>query len=289
MNPKNKVKFIELLTFHLRKFGCIVIQSEGDADLLIAKEGIKYGTVKNTKVIGEDTDILILLLYHMSGDVKFDLKFQSDKLEKCYDIQECQNILGDEVCKSLLFLHAITGCDTMSSLFNIGKLTAFKKMMNNKQLRDIAHEFSVAGRSQSMIEQIGEKAIKILYNCDNTEKTSQKLRHEYLLSKVITAKSFVKSEYLPPTSSSAKYHSHRTYFQVQDWISDDTVLNPEEWGWKKKNGELFPITNDQNAAPASIMKVMRCNCRTECLSKTVSHPTISHHDTFPLGQFLTMT
>ena len=100
------------------------------------------------------------------GDVKFDLKFQSDKLEKCYDIQECQNILGDEVCKSLLFLHAITGCDTTSSLFNIGKLTAFKKMMDNKQIRNIAYEFSVAGRSQSMIEQIGEKAIKILYNCD---------------------------------------------------------------------------------------------------------------------------
>ena len=67
-------------------------------------------------------------------------------------------MISRNVCGSLLFLHAITGCDTTSSLFNIGKLTAFKKLINKKQIRDITHEFSVAGRSQSMIEQIGEKA-----------------------------------------------------------------------------------------------------------------------------------
>ena len=104
----------------------------------------------------------------------------------------------------------------------------------------------------------------------NVEKSLNQIRYEILHTKVLTAKSYVNPEYLPPTSSSAKYHSYRTYLQVQEWNSFSDDMNPEEWGWKRKDNELFPIVNYQNAAPVSILKILRCNCQTECLTMRCS-------------------
>ena len=39
-------------------------------------------------------------------------------------IDAAQQALGD-VCKSLLFVHAMTGCDTTSAMFGVGKTQAF--------------------------------------------------------------------------------------------------------------------------------------------------------------------
>ena len=254
-----------MVSTHLTEIGCTVVQASDDADLLVAKEAIKYGAFIDTVVIAEDTDILILLLHHSLNNER--ITFKSDKVNcnRVFDIAECCRSLGEEVCKSLPFLHAITGCDTTSSLFSIGKLTAFKKVVESKYLRDIAYSFSLHGQSHADIEQLGENAVKLLYGCNNLEKPLNNLRHEKLYSKVLKAKSYVKPELLPPTSSSVKFHSYRTYLQVQDWIFVSNDMNPEKWGWTMKEGEFFPITNNQDAAPESLLKVIRCDCQTECL------------------------
>ena len=44
------------------------IQSSGDADLLIVQTAIKSAATIPTVVIGEDTDLLILLLHHVNED-----------------------------------------------------------------------------------------------------------------------------------------------------------------------------------------------------------------------------
>ena len=41
--------------------------------------------------------------------------------------------LGKEICSSLLSFHAISGCDTTSFMFNVGKLRCFRKLMNHPE------------------------------------------------------------------------------------------------------------------------------------------------------------
>ena len=180
LNPKNKARFIGLATTHLKEIGCTVVKADGDADLLVAKEAVKYGITTDTTVIAEYTDILVLLLYHISNEVQFNITFKSDKsnCKRLFDILECRKFLGEEVCNSLPFLHAITGCDTTSSLFNIGKLTTFKKLIGIKALRDIANTFTERGQPHSNIEKLGESAIKLLYGCKNVEKPLNQIRYE---------------------------------------------------------------------------------------------------------------
>ena len=39
---------------------------------------------------------------------------------------------------------------------------------------------------------------------------------------------------------------------------------PEDWGWNWTAGKLLPIKTDLPPAHASLLEVVRCNCRTDC-------------------------
>ena len=77
-NESNKKSLIGMIIVCLHQNGCHVIQAEGDADVDIGRASVIMSTTKSTTVIGEDTDLLMLLLYHGNLDSK-DLFFQSDK------------------------------------------------------------------------------------------------------------------------------------------------------------------------------------------------------------------
>ena len=63
-NHVNKDQFIKLLCKKLLQSGINILQSKGDADVLIIKKAIEEATKYGVDVVAEDTDILILLIYH---------------------------------------------------------------------------------------------------------------------------------------------------------------------------------------------------------------------------------
>ncbi len=63
-NLDNKQRFLELLVIRMNENGLHCIQAVGDADLLIVKTAIDLARNETTVVMGEDTDLLILLLHH---------------------------------------------------------------------------------------------------------------------------------------------------------------------------------------------------------------------------------
>ena len=104
----------------MRQNGCDVIQAEGD-DVKIAKAAIHRSTFKPTTLIGEDTDLLAFLLNHAEVSNCSALFFRVDKAKSyVYNINVPKQVLGEEVCKDLLFLLAFTGCDSVSRVFRIG-------------------------------------------------------------------------------------------------------------------------------------------------------------------------
>ena len=62
-NEKNKTNSISLLTTHLRGTGHQVEVSCGDADTLIVSSALEFAWNGQT-VVAEDTDVLIMLVYH---------------------------------------------------------------------------------------------------------------------------------------------------------------------------------------------------------------------------------
>ena len=67
---------------------------------------------------------------------------------------------------------------------------------------------------------------------------------------------------MPPTERSAYFHGLRVHLQIMTWKMLQNDIDPEEWGWCKKDNELVPIMTDNDVAPENLLKVIRCNCKT---------------------------
>ena len=119
---KNKANMIALISTALTKRGCHVIQSPGDADVDIVKATVERSRHCTTTLVGEDTDLLILLLHYSKTDNEI-IYFRSDpnkqsREHKVYNINLLKESLGDDVCNELLFVHAYSGCDSTSRIFD---------------------------------------------------------------------------------------------------------------------------------------------------------------------------
>ena len=92
--------------------------------LLHAAHAHKEGH-RDIAIHATDTDVLVLCVATASGlqGVKLWLVFGKDK--KYIAAHTIATGLGTEASTALLFLHAISGCDTVSSFSGIGKKTAF--------------------------------------------------------------------------------------------------------------------------------------------------------------------
>ena len=66
----------------------------------------------------------------------------------------------------------------------------------------------------------------------------------------------------PPTSDSTRQHSLRTYYKVQVWRGE--MKDPSMYGWKCVDGSLCPIPFTLDPAPAPLMNVQKCACKTDC-------------------------
>ena len=79
--------------------------AEADVDAMIAKTGIVLAENYPTIIIGEDTDVLVLLLFHSSA--KTTLHYKSDQSNrrantlKVCDISKTKKLLGDQLCHVL--------------------------------------------------------------------------------------------------------------------------------------------------------------------------------------------
>ena len=60
-------------------------------------------------------------------------------------------------------------------------------------------------------------------------------------------------------------HGLRVHLQIITWKvlkNTEIELMPDEWGWYWKGNQLFPIMTDLDVAPESLLKVIRCRCKS---------------------------
>ena len=123
-NPRNKEKFIKLVSDRLRDEGIMTINCEGDADTEIVQAALALSTEDNVTVLADDADITVLLIHGIqeveqsTGDRT---KIYKDRVGKVYDISAVARNIPRELQRAVLLIHAFMGCDTTSSIFNYGQ------------------------------------------------------------------------------------------------------------------------------------------------------------------------
>ena len=119
----------------------------------------------------------MVLLHHTDLAESKEVYFLSDrvnKVGKIWDIRKTKIYSTEEVCQCILFLHALTGCDTTSRINGLGKGQAFKKAKANPayfKTTCISASFFMDSPipSKEMLSSKGEKALDCLFGAQPCE------------------------------------------------------------------------------------------------------------------------
>ena len=102
-------------------------QEEADTGMVLHALSLSSQFAR-TLICSDETDVLVLLLYYTNQGQLSEEVFMHARLfgqfiirERFIPIREIAAKVGDEICQSILATHALTRCNSTSSLFGIGK------------------------------------------------------------------------------------------------------------------------------------------------------------------------
>ncbi|XP_044579087.1 uncharacterized protein LOC123261518 [Cotesia glomerata] len=263
-NTHNKSRFISMLKEKFTAENILVKQANNDADVLIIETAIEQFNLTNTTiVVGEDVDLLVLLTARTPTE-KTIFFLKPGKAQHQSDIYSSKSLFTLVKCKDhVLFLHAITGCDTTSAFYRRGKTAVFK-MFEKQDLIQWAEVFKKSNSTQQEVITNGIRFLLSMYGAP--KKTTCLDKHRYAcFVKNTKNKKQVQLACLPPTSVAAHQHLFRIYYQVQVWLGYQ--LDPTDWGWKLVNNILEPVQTLLPPAPEKLLNTIFCNCKKGCSAK----------------------
>ena len=172
-----------------------------------------------------------------------------------------------EICSSfasvftsiLPAVHALTGCDSVSSLYGIGKKKMIK-IIQDKGAMSYEDLQDVGVRNLQSVEKASEKFVCDLYG--------GKGNREYDINKLRAKHSKLKSASLarlPPCRETLKQHVLRADWQTRVWLCSTTTKpdipspRPIGHGWSQADGGIVPHVFDGGTA-SEVMEELLCAC-----------------------------
>lgn len=227
-----------------------------DADELFALSG------HNGEIIVEssDTDVLVLLIHHfpkMENTDKLWLRVGDSNTQRYIPVHDICNSLNPVMIQILPSLHALSGSDTTSSFYYIGKRRVMRLMENKgedqfKDLRSLG-ENDVEGAINA-----ASKFVVLLYDSKaKTGETLNKLRVRLAKTKdTALAK-------LPPCEDTFAQKVLRDMFQTKRWMraheAKPDIGSPFDHAWKKEGDRMVPVYFLGKTA-AEIISDLFCTC-----------------------------
>ena len=209
-------------------------------------------------VVAKDTDVLVLLIWAYSHfNVQYKWYFSYEK-GTYSDISIICEFLGKEICKSLLSFHAITGCDTTSYMFRVGKKRVFQKLLKQSDKCRLLHALE---KDQPLLENdIGDLKTfvqTVMYSGKSSESYVETRINLYKQQKQKT------SANLPPDPDSLLQALRRVQLQVYVWRRLYEIwinhVDPLLYGWRYCVVEdmLLPVWFTGNQFPQSLRRKRR--------------------------------
>ena len=242
---------ISLLTEILSSRGVCVVTAADDADTLVVREALKLASSKPVNFYAEDTDVLCMLIYHISK-VPYDITFITKS--GSYSMKAIYGSLPEGEGKVLLLAHAFSGCDTTSSICGFGKVRIMKKLASKNAPLSLLDTLLNTGSSRNDVADAGIQIFQYIYGQPSTN------LHQiyYDMYNKSMAKRKLLPQKLPPTESAATHHTLQAFMQCRDWVLlQSQSLDPSEYRWSRSSGTFEPIDFF-----GDILNFTICNCST---------------------------
>ena len=127
-NPINKSRFVRMLSESLKRADVRVLECAADADVSIVTTAMQEVQQMNTTVVGDDTDLLVLLIHYVyqAGKLSHKMNLYRAGSDSCVDITLLLDKMPSHLVQCILAVHAASGCDTASATFGMGKTKLLK-------------------------------------------------------------------------------------------------------------------------------------------------------------------
>ena len=216
-------------------------------------------------VVASDTDILILLVYAYHKFMKETGRQVQMKIdtERFVNIKTIAENLPEDAINCLPAYHSITGCDTTSYPFGVGKVRPWTKALKKKKIKlleDLEKE-NTEGLDAA------ETFVKtIMYPGKETDSVVDTRSKMYEKQKQKASSSLI------PDPDSLNQHLKRARLQTMIWTQSGQqnidYPNPTEYGWVQEDG-LKPLWFVGPQLPPSLTRASRK--RKHRVEKTVGY------------------
>ena len=260
-----------------------------EADQRIVRHALNlvYNGYKNILVRTIDTDVLVLLISHISqvqlNDAEiYEIYAYLINSDKYYNIKAIIQELGSDICRAFPFFYAFTGCDTVSSFFGRGKCKAYDIWVQSSKKDYLTNTFIQLGEKPAEVtpDQIDilESYVLELYGSKHDTLGATRLDK-------FNKSSDNNLRTLPPSIGALRQHIYRSAYQAGYlwWqsVEELDIPDPTQWGWKSSfNGLLFEPFWTSNQSPIAVKEFIKtCSCKTgkckTCKCATQNLPCLS--------------
>ena len=219
-------------------------------------------------ILANNTDIVLLAAYYFQYLASLGLKQLWVKFPSyCIPIHTAAQKLGVTFCNALPLVHSLSGCDTTSFLYGIGKVRFFRAAKSSETLlgslgdevRALAEKPSSA-QSDGLVN-VCKQLVVTVYGRSATNFNSLNDLRAHLYSRLEDLRR------LPPTDISFLLHLKRCIFQSLIWIQSHKpcidLPQATDMGWRIEDHELKPDL--VSAMPHGLASLSFCNCdKTKC-------------------------
>ena len=220
-----------------------------------------------------DTDVIVLATsaFHDLGLSELWVSFGTKKNHRYIAIHDLSMTLGPDTSSVLPLFHALSGCDTTSQFFGIGKKTAWKVWQRfpdlTTVLKAIKADPCVLTIDSDHMAAL-ERFVVLLYSESCTASHVNQARQE-LFSKGARA-----LDSIPPTQAALFQHLKRcllqgAYIWGQVLQRCQEIPDYEDWGWVKVvraavGNQLVPFWTTLSDVSKGCSILTRCGCKKSC-------------------------
>ena len=258
------------------KFNWSTDHEEADSKMFVfCKYLLDNYNVLRIIISSPDTDVAVIACYQFVENLalldELWLKAGVGAKKIYIAIHDTSASLGPTLSRLLPVFHVVTGCDSVSAMSDIGKMSAFTYLQENI---DDFSEMETFG--ESITNDINSNYIEgvIRFICALYDKQFKTANINELRHKLFTKKS-LSGEKLPPTLDALLMHLRRAAYQCFIWKSAcNPVLSlpePVGNGWIENDaGFLSPEYMALSPVPESVLELVQCKCKKGCKTNSCS-------------------